>query len=363
MAKRCEWCEKSMASCNYQRHLKTCVYKNLIDLTKSEVELLKKKKPREDKNQEVSFMELKHFLTECYQKSVTLYKNIIVEDGRDPVEKIKEMRVSDSTKENYLQEWRLYNKWLKTNQRTVSSETANSYIASLKCRASTQRNKHGILQNILQHLVDRNIRLNRFKMRIPYVPKCPLSHEELKKYLEEQKNINEEDYIIQRLMSSYGLRINTIALLKIQDLEFLIAEDEDHLIHLPDSKVKSHRMEPIDPELEELLTDYVGEDLSDDDYIFYREGNTLEWRIRTRHLCLRINKRIKESKVIKKKPNYKYSSHMFRKTKAFNMFNQGVSELKEKVRASIGQSQGSGAVENYITHLKNFYQINQICIL
>ena len=175
MSKQCEWCEKLMAHQNHKRHLKTCVFKNIVGLSKSELEVLKKKRPREDKNQEISFLELKMYLTDCYQKSIALYRKIIQENGRDPIERINEMRVSDQTKRNYIQEWRLYNKWLKSNGKTVSAETANTYISSLKCRPSTQRNKHHVLQNTLQHLVDRNIKLDRFNMRISYIPKFPLS--------------------------------------------------------------------------------------------------------------------------------------------------------------------------------------------
>lgn len=137
--------------------------------------------------------------------------------------------------------------------------------------------------------------------------------------------------------------------MKLQDLEFLKAEDdEEHMIHLPDSKVKNHRVEPIDEELEELLRDFIGNDLDDEDYVFYRDGKDKNWRRRAQDLCIRINKRINESKAIKKRGNYKYSSHMFRKTKAYNMFHKGVEQLKEQVRASIGQSQGSTAIESYI---------------
>ena len=173
---------------------------------------------------------------------------------------------------------------------TVESENTN--ISSLKnCRASTQRKKQYMLQNILQYLIDKSVKLDKFSMRISYIPKFPLSNEELKKYLEEQKNLNKEDWLIQLLLSTYGLRINTITLMKLQNLEFLKAEeDEENLIHLPDSKVKNHRIEPIEEELEDLLKEWVGNDLKDDDYIFYWEGKHLNWRRRAQDLCIRINK-------------------------------------------------------------------------
>ena len=111
--------------------------------------------------------------------------------------------------------------------------------------------------------------------------------------------------------------------------------------------MKLHRVEPIDAELEELMTDFI-EKLEDEDYVFYQEGRKKPWRRRTQDLCARINKRIRESEAIKKRPNYKYSSHMFRKTRAFNLFHKGVAELKEKARAAIGQSQNSTAIDSYL---------------
>ena len=341
-----------MAPSNYKRHLATCAFKNIIALTKSELELMKSKHSREEESQilEMSFMELKHFLTESYQKANTLYRKIVVEDNRDPIEKIKEMRVSESTLNNYLLEWKLYNKWLKANKKSVCVETANTYIASLKRKSSTQRKKQYVLQLLLQHLIDKTVKLDKFNMRISYAPKRSLTNEELRKYLEEQREISMEDYLMQRLLATYGLRINTVALLKIKDLEFLLAEEdeEERFIHLPDSKVKNYRVEPIERDLEGLLREFIGEGYDDEDFIFYSEGKDRNSKRRAQDLCQRINRRIRDSKAMKKRPNYKYTSHMFRKTKAYNLFNTAVAKLKEEVRASIGQSSGSTAVEHYI---------------
>lgn len=351
MTKGCEWCEKPMDTSNMKRHLKTCVFKNEVQMKKFELELLKKKRPRDETEliEEVTFVELKHYLTESYSKAMLLYKKIQEENAKDPVEKIKEMNVSPSTLENYLLEWKLYSKWLKRNNRTVSADSANSYITSLKCRASTQRKKHNTLQLLLQHLIDRNVKLNKFRMRISYVPKKPLSNKELMDYLEEQRQLSPEDYLIQRLLASYGLRINTIALLKIKDLEFLnVAEDDDHMIHLPDSKVKNRRLEKIDKELEGLLRNFIKGDRNPENFVFYKDGSKKSRKSRAQDLCMKINKRIKDTKVLKKIDNYKYTSHMFRKTKAYNMFQEGKERLREQVRSSIGQSQGSSAIEHYI---------------
>lgn len=351
MTKECEWCEKIMDGSNMKRHLKSCVFYSELKATKADVIYLLKKKPRDevDRKEEITFGELKHFLTENYNKAMLLYNKILHDDGRSPEEKIKEMNVSAATMENYLLEWRLFNRWLKKNKRMFSAETANSYIATLKNRASTIRKKHNTLQLLLQHLIDRNVRLNRFRMRISYLPKKALSEREVQAYLEEQKGINSEDYLIQLLLCTYGLRINTIALLKVRDLEFLDADkDEEHMIHLPDSKVKNRRLEPIGKELEGQLRKFIRGDSDGDNYVFFKGGKNLTRKVRAQNLCLRINKRIKNSKVLKKSENYKYSSHMFRKTKAYNMYHQEKELLKDRVRSSIGQSQGSTAIMHYI---------------
>ena len=348
----CEWCDCKVSLKNKRRHIDYyCVYKNQVGLKKSEINLLREKRPREEHKEtnDLTLLELRTFLTDSYNKAMGLYQRLIVEDARDPVEKIKEMSVSSSTKQNYLIQWGLFTKWLSANKKTISIDSANTYIASVKGRSSTQRSKHNMLQTLLQHLIDRNIKLNRFNMRISYRPKRALSDAELNKYLNEQKEINSEDYLIQLLLITYGLRINTIALMKIEDLEFLDAEEEEeHLIHLPDSKTKNRRMEPVSKILEDLIREHIGKGYEKKNLIFYKEVKKDDLRRRSQDLGTRINNRIKYSQALKKKGNYQYTSHMFRKTKAFNMFQKGVSELKDKVRSSIGQSQGSNAIEHYI---------------
>ena len=351
MSKVCEWCESSVSIHNYKRHSTSyCVFKNEIGLKKSEILLLKEKRPRErNEAEDITILELKNFLTDSYNKAMSLYLRVVVDYARDPIEKIKEMRVSTSTKENYLIQWGLFIKWLNKNKKVISVDSANTYIASVKGRPSTQRSKHNMLQTLLQHLIDRNIKLSRFNMRISYRPKRALSDAELRKYLEEQMGVDPEDYLIQKLLITYGLRINTIALMKMEDLEFLEAEEEEeHFIHLPDSKTKIRRLEPISEELQDLIKEHIDDDCDREDFVFYTEGKDKDLRRRAQYLGTRINNRIRDSTALKKKGNYQYTSHMFRKTKAYNMFNTAVNELKDKVRSSIGQSQGSNAIEHYI---------------
>ena len=69
---------------------------------------------------------------------------------------------------------------------------------------------------------------------------------------------------------------------------------------------------------------------------------------RSHRLCVKINSRISESNVLPKSSNYKFSSHMFRKTKAYNLYHEKNEQLKEEARSAIGQSSGSQAIQFYI---------------
>jgi hypothetical protein len=69
---------------------------------------------------------------------------------------------------------------------------------------------------------------------------------------------------------------------------------------------------------------------------------------RTHIIGVRINKRIKESKVLEKNSEYQFSSHMFRKTKANSIYQELNREARERARRAIGQASGSSAIENYI---------------
>ena len=298
-----------------------------------------------------SLFELKSFLDEVFKKSNKLHRKIIIEVPKNPIARINEMHVSHPTKENYVREWKLYVNWLEKNKLNIDPETANSYLAQLKCRPSTLKRKHSSLENIFQFVYDNSIKLNKVRMRISFIPKYAMSNEEIAKYLREQSKINHEDYLMQRLMVLYGLRVNTIALLKVHHLEFLDQDfnsSENLKIHLPDSKVKNYRVDVIDEATAKLLINFIGIHYTNDDYVFFKSGSKLSERKRTAMIGKRINLRISESRIFKKNKNYKYTSHMFRKTRAYNMFQHGLKSLKEQVRFSIGQSSGSSAIESYI---------------
>jgi len=348
----CEWCEKHQYSSNIKRHHERCFYKNELQMRKSEFLYLKSKLNldiKSERRDELAMLELKSFLTDLYNKVSNLYRRVITEDGRDPIEKIQELNVGPTTKKYYLREWKLFEKWLTSKNKSVTKESANTYISSLECKDSTQKRKHLTLQVLIQHLIDPTIKLNKFRKRVDYKPKKAFSYEELKDYLIEQKSIDNEDFLIQSLMATYGLRINTIAQLKKSHLEFISAKrEEGNVIHLPDSKNKHVRSERIDLDLANRLKDFV-KHKSSDDYVFYQEGRNLDLIRRSRNLSVRITRRLKSSKVFENNGNYKISSHVFRKSRVYQEYQEGVNKLKEKARQDIGQLSGSQAIESYIS--------------
>jgi len=349
--KICDWCNKDKYSTNLKRHLESCFWKNEVGMKKSEFMFLKNKRSldfKDEKREELTSAELKKFLGDLNFKVSNLFTRLIVENNRDPLERIQELNVSQRTRDNYAREYKLYDKYLTQNNKSVSKQSADSYIASLTCRTSTQRKKRDMLNIILQTLIDPSIKLNAFRKRIEYKPKYSFKNEELNLYLEEQKEIDFEDYVLQKLLSAYGLRINTAASLKVSHLIFLKTDKtEDKKIILVDSKVKKRREEPIEPDLENDLKKLV-EGKDKEDFVFYSSGSKFNEFRRARDLSEKINKRLRESKVIKHDENYTYSSHCYRKSVAMAIYSKENAELKEKVRKAIGQSQNSTAVEFYI---------------
>ncbi len=295
------------------------------------------------------FAKLKRHLSLIYKKSRRLYKKVERDDGKTPIQKIKELHVSEVTKENYLREWSLYLAWLRKHNLSPEVESANSYLGSLEKKASTLRTKQGLLQNILQIVVDPTIKLNQVKRRITFTPKYALTDKELEAYLKEQKRLNKENYLIQKLLATYGLRINSAAAIKIKHLEYLSSNTS--FIHLPESKVGRQRIETIEDEFGEELEGFLGRGYDQEDYVFYKEGKNRTMRQRSYDMMVRINKCIRSSKVLQMNENYKYSSHMFRKTVAWNTFHQGIENLKAKARKRIGQAPGSTAINSYIFEL------------
>jgi len=98
---QCEWCELPQYNSNITRHHERCFYKNELGMRKSEFLYLKSKLKldiKSERRDELTMLELKSFLTDLYNKVLNLYKRVIVEDGRDPIDKIEELNVGLSTK-------------------------------------------------------------------------------------------------------------------------------------------------------------------------------------------------------------------------------------------------------------------------
>ena len=347
----CKWCENLFHKSNMSRHHKSCFYKNEIEMTKSDFNYMKrimKFDIKQEKSNEICLMDLKQFLVDLFKKVSILHNRIVVDEGKDPLDKIEQLNLSERTKQMYKREWKLFDSWLTEMNKKITLENANEYISSLKCKDSTQRRKHMTLQIILKEVFDSNMNLNKYRKRVETKPKKPFTNDELTNYLLEQKSLDPEDYLIQRLLATFGLRINSIASLKVSNLEFLNSKNKsERLIHFPDSKVKRRRVENVDSELEKLLRDFIRGKKAED-YVFYSKGSRLSESRRARDLSERINNRLRKSKMIEKSSNYLISSHCFRKTKAYSLFNEKLNLLKEETRAAIGQSQGSTAIESYI---------------
>jgi integrase len=357
MVKVCEWCNKEIKHRqNYKPHVDKCFYRVELNVKKNDLDLLLGKpipeapKSEEAKMMELTHMELKEFLTDSYNKSMVLYKKFIQNAGKTPIDMINEMLIGDTTKKAYVIEWRLYNKWLTKHHKIISRESANEYLSQLKGKPSTKKKKQGMLQKLFKHLLDSTVMLNKSRERVSYKPKYAMTAEDTRKYLEEQKSLDPEYYLIQRFMLTYGLRVNTVGLLRIKHLEFMT--NADGKIHLPDSKVKRARVEEVEPELKQLFIDHIhntrGENFDENTFVFFKYGDRMNETLRAHKICVMVNWYIQNSKVLSLNSNYKFSSHMFRKTVAFNIYNEKLNELKAQARLAIGQSQGSRAIESYI---------------
>jgi hypothetical protein len=297
------------------------------------------------------YNEMKVFVASLDTMLSSIKKKVINNESIKPEEKIKMMHIAESTKRNYLVEFRLYETWMRRNSKTMDADSANLYLSSLKCRTSTLKKKQTIMQTILRLVYDPSVRLNMVKRKVQFKPKYSLSQTEVDDYLEEQRG-DIEFYIIQKLLIKFGLRVNTPALLKIKHLLFLFQDDLQIL--LPDLKNKQVRCEEIDSVFADEITEYINEagisQNEGEEYLFLRDLDSQTEEYRAQRLCFLVNRRIKESEVLLKNPNFKYSSHMFRKTKANVFFQEGLKELKERTRRLIGHTSGSTAIEHYLDY-------------
>lgn len=362
--KTCKFCEHEMMRQNYKKHESTCFIKKTFGISKSVIlsciEQSKKKLPYQnlilEENKrlktQASLIELLCEKAYKYLKEISIESAALIleKEGvsvQDPASRIQEMILSEGTKTEYMMEWRLYSKFCEDKRiNAFSNLSANKYLQSLKVNVSTIHKKRGNLQSILTNLVGRSIKLVRIGKKSQYKLKYALTSAEIESYLEEQKEIDTGDFLIQTLLLQYGCRINTAGLIKVSHLQFLNGINKN--IILPDSKT-GPRIEQITPKLENLLNSHLEENpFEEDDYLFSANGDYKTERKRCHAICVRINKRIKNSKVLKKNKNYQFSSHMFRKTKAFMAFQAAVMLAKQKARDSIGQARNSSSINHYI---------------
>lgn len=347
--KICAFCEKSMKTQNFKKHLDRCVIRKSFNLPKSEILLAIGGKPsnHESKSLESTIVKLSsdhlrliHFIKRFCEEANSLL--IEFQGEVDCFEKIQEMCLSSETIKEYQGEWRMFQKWcIEKHQNPMNPISANSYLSGLKLQVSTIKNKRNRLQSIIRHLTGQGIHLNRIRRRIRKIPKCKLSSEEIEAYLSEQKDINFEDYLIQSILAAFGCRLHSVSNLKLKNLDF-------PLIHLPDTKT-GIRVVEASKDLQHLISKHIKmKKLTDPESFVFSAGSSLNLRRRSNNMCIRINKRLAESKVLKKNPNFKTSTHMFRHSRAFEVFRKHLEAGKAAARESIGHSLMSSSIDFYI---------------
>jgi integrase len=190
-----------------------------------------------------------------------------------------------------------------------------------------------------------SIKLKLIRMKHDKKQKYCLSEDETDRYLIEQFHVNYEDYLLQRVLIETGCRINAMARIKIENLEFMWdLGRKEYNICIPDSKTGDY-LSKIDAELAKCLEDFV-ERRKNCEFIFHTEieddGN------RTLKIRNIINNRIKQSGVLPKSRFYTVSVHMFRTTKALRKFRKTLKKAIKRAGKTIGHVPGSGATTYYL---------------
>ena len=117
---------------------------------------------------------------------------------------------------------------------------------------------------------------------------------------------------------------------------------------------KMHLFELSDLDFRLMFQDFIS-DLNEEDFVFFKnkclstKQNILTYR--SKYMSARIKKEIIASKMfhhvdIKKET---LSAHMFRKTKAMNIYQESVNSALNNVRNAIGQSENTNAIFHYIS--------------
>ena len=356
--KKCVWSNTLVSDKNMARHVATCIYKTDLNARKDYILELLAKNPdqlNEGSNtnklemSELANQEMLRVIKQAMNEFKFLYERFADHQEETPEEKIENLSLADSTKYGYKVEWRLFQKWRKQNNLTISERSMNTYLSTIKCRGSTKFKKRNVLQNILKVVVDPNAKLNKMRMRFSVKPKYSLSDAEVQSLLEEQKDLNTEHYIIMKMMIFLVLRIGTIAALQLKHFDFF-GEENIFRIALPDGKNQTLIFKDVDQDFKAELEEYLESVplASIDDYVFYREGNNETLTKRSSFLGVAINKKLAESKAMVKSENFQYTSHMLRKCLPNLRYNEVVEEAKEEARKLLGHKTGSTAVNSYL---------------
>jgi len=338
---------------NFKKHIDRCLIRREFNLPKSEILLAIGGRPSchsskdlENLNERLSadnlrFLEL---LKKLSEEARTLLINS--QEDLDSHSKIAEMYLSSETIKEYQGEWKIYKSWcLEHHLSPMNTATANSYLTRLKLQVSTIKNKRNRLQSILRHLTGQSLFLSRIRRRIRRMPKYRLSASEISDYLEEQRSINFEDYLVQLILATYGCRIHSCSDLRLRNLDFL---NGGSLLYLPDTKTGDREVEVSKTLRQDLMKYIKNNKLTSPETFVFSAGPSENLRRRANVLCIRINARIKESKVLKRNANFKFSSHMFRHSMAFQVYRDHLEKAKAAARKSIGHHSGTTSINFYI---------------
>ncbi len=338
---------------NLKRHSEKCIIHREFNLPKSEILIAIGRRPSnsgvkdlEVLNEKLSADNLR--LMEILKKFFEEAKTVVFDhsENSDSHSKINQMCLSEETIKEYQGEWKIFRSWcLHQNLSPMNPSSANSYLARLKLEVSTIKKKRNRLQSIIRHLTGQSIFLTRIRRRIRRMPKYKMSYSEISEYLEEQRSLDLEDYLIQLILATYGCRIHSCSSLKLRNLHFL---NGGSVIYLPDTKTGDREVE-VSKTLRQGLNKYIKmKKLTDPEAFVFSAGSSENSRRRANILCVRINNRIKESKVLNKNANFKFSSHMFRHSVAFQVYRDYLEIAKEAARKSIGHRSVSSSINFYI---------------
>ena len=360
----CDYCGTKSKKKNLARHKSTCIYVNELKRKKSEIVILLEQNPQMDNfnsdrivKLEIETQEMRLVFQNVYESMKKLSLKYSNDEEQTPEEKIKSLNISENTKDNYLRQWRLFRVWKDKNHKPVSLVSMNLYISSLSCKTTTKFTKRGILQNICRHILNEKGDLNPMRQRLNYTVKYSMTRDDIDKYLSEQKNIDEQMYIIQSMCVWLSIRVGAVAGFLKKHFDFYNLQNNSS-IAVKDNKGNNVLYKELSPEFKEELTDYLNsredyDDLSSDDYVFYLEGKNSTLKRRSRDLSAKINTLIKNSKVFDKSPNFQYSSHMLRKALPNLLFTEKIEEVKKEARALLGHKRGTSSIKHYIDNNEN----------